>query len=106
MTEICFWSDGSVLCGFTAQGHTGFAQAGEDIVCAALSSALYLTANTITEIIGAACDELQVTDGEMKLMVAPADRVACQTVLQGLQLHLQELSSQYPDEIRLIRRKK
>ena len=37
---------------FTVKGHSGSANAGEDIVCAAVSSAVYMAANTVTEILG------------------------------------------------------
>ena len=40
------------LVGFSVSGHAGYADAGEDIVCAAVSSAVQLTANGITEILG------------------------------------------------------
>ena len=47
-------------------GHSGSAASGEDIVCAAVSSAAYLTANTITEILHADASVF-VDDGEMAL---------------------------------------
>ncbi len=38
MTEIrSFWKEG-VLCGIEMEGHTGYAESGSDIVCAALST--------------------------------------------------------------------
>ena len=38
MTEIrSFWKEG-ILCGIEIEGHTGYAESGSDIVCAALST--------------------------------------------------------------------
>ena len=54
------------LNGFQIKGHSGSAASGEDIVCAAVSSAAYLTANTITEILHADASVF-VDDGEMAL---------------------------------------
>ena len=106
MTEICFWNNSVGICGFSAQGHTGFAENGHDPVCAAISSALYMTANTITDVIKAPCESLEVADGLMELQLSSSRQSDCQVLLQGLLIHLQELASQYPDEIRLIRRKR
>ena len=39
--------------GFCISGHAGAGSAGRDIVCAAVSSAAYMAANTLTDVIGA-----------------------------------------------------
>ena len=106
MTQVSFLYDGDRLCGFDAKGHTGYSQSGTDIVCAAVSSALYMAANTVVEVIGAECDELDVSDGYMSLIVCDKDVFVCSDTFEGLELHIQQLSEQYPDEIRLIRRKR
>ena len=43
MTTATFFSEGSRIVGFEIKGHTGHAPAGEDIVCAAVTSAVRLT---------------------------------------------------------------
>ncbi len=59
-----------------------------------------MAANTVTEIIGAKADANAV-DGAMSLKVyEPCERT--ETVLKGLELHLTELSKQYPDNIKII----
>ena len=51
MIFVRFLSEASGnLVGFVMEGHAGYADPGEDIVCAAVSSVAYMTANTITEI--------------------------------------------------------
>lgn len=37
------------LVGFRITGHAGYADYGEDVCCASVSSAVMLTANTVTE---------------------------------------------------------
>ena len=59
--------------GFSCNGHSGFSYEGMDIVCAAISSAAYLTANTVTEVIHAdaiaeAEDGLKVLHGKSSLL--------------------------------------
>ncbi len=47
MTTIVFYKTGSFYYGFEEQGHTGYAEAGEDILCSALSSMTMLIINAI-----------------------------------------------------------
>ncbi|MBO5229979.1 MAG: ribosomal-processing cysteine protease Prp [Clostridia bacterium] len=86
--------------GFEISGHAGFAESGKDIICAAVSSAAYMAANTITDVIGANADAA-AEDGAMSITLNQPDERA-ETVLKGLELHLTELSKQYPDNIKII----
>ena len=47
MTTVCFYKADGFYYGFEEQGHTGFAESGEDILCAALSSMTMLIINAI-----------------------------------------------------------
>jgi uncharacterized protein YsxB (DUF464 family) len=47
MTTIAFYKAGGFYYGFEEQGHTGYAEAGEDILCSALSSMTMLIINAI-----------------------------------------------------------
>ena len=47
MTTITFYKTGGVYYGFEEQGHTGYGESGDDILCAALSSMTMLILNTI-----------------------------------------------------------
>jgi uncharacterized protein YsxB (DUF464 family) len=81
------------LCGFDVQGHSGSAVSGRDIVCAAVSSATYMAANTLTEVCGCQAD-ITEADGRLRVVVAETDKA--QEVLKGLHIHLQGLVAQYP----------
>ena len=85
-----------MLCGFCIKGHSGFAESGSDIVCAAVSSAAYMTANTITEILKADSN-VYAEDGYMRIKIVLPDAKRCQDVLSGFKLHLCSLEEQYPD---------
>ena len=99
MIRISFKAAQDTLCGFRITGHAG-GEMGQDIVCAAVSSAAYMTANTITEILNVPAD-ITVDEGLMDLTVT--DRVdACQSILGGLRLHLQALEEQYPKRVHLM----
>ncbi len=101
MTSVKFLADKNGLYGFEISGHSSKSSddtAGK-IVCAAVSSAAYMAANTVTEIIGDKA-ETQISDAKMLFSVKnPCD--ASKKVLEGLNLHLTELSSQYSNNIKI-----
>ena len=85
---------------FTIKGHSGSAESGQDIICAAVSSAAYMAVNTITEILGEDV-EADVSDGYMKIKLCSGNQAATD-ILRGLELHVSELSKDYPDFIKII----
>ena len=101
MTSVEFLADEKGLYGFIISGHSsvnGDDEVGK-IVCSAVSSAAYLAANTITEIIG---DKALADISEAKMFFSvknPSDKTVA--VLKGLKLHLTELSNQYSNNIRI-----
>ena len=42
MTTVTFYTEGSRITGFDASGHSGYAEEGGDIVCAAVTSTVRL----------------------------------------------------------------
>ena len=99
MTTVEFLIDGNnTLLGFHVHGHSGYAEQGEDIVCAAVSSAVIMTINTVTEIMHIKAKE-SGENGEASLIVPEKDAGACQSILRGLRLHLLELEKQYGEFI-------
>lgn len=94
MTKAEFLVSGGIA-GFVIVGHS--TENEQDIegktVCSAVSSAAYMAANTITEIIGDSADT-EVCDGYMRFEIKnPCE--SSKLVLEGLRLHLKELSKQY-----------
>ncbi len=100
MIRVKFLIGNKQLTGFEIKGHAMFAESGSDVVCAAVSSAAFMAANTITEIIGANADA-DAQDGVMRVTLSQPDEQT-ETVLRGLELHLTELSKQYPENIKII----
>lgn len=70
------------------------------LVCSAVSSAAYMAANTVTEIIKDK-HKAEVGDGFMSLEIFEPSEASV-SVLNGLKLHLTELSKQYSKRIRII----
>lgn len=98
--EFFTFSDGRPA-GFCISGHSGAGEEGNDIVCAAVSSAAYMTANTITDVVGIQAS-VSVKDGYMDCKIAPEDVKVCFPLLKGLRLHLLALRQQYPQNIQII----
>ena len=99
MTRVKFLSKDESLSGFEIKGHSS-----RDcdyfegkIVCAAVSSAAYMAANTVTDIIGDRA-EVFVDDAVMRFYVKKPSYCTVK-VLEGLRLHLNELSEQYGSNI-------
>ena len=68
MTKIVFFRSGGVYYGFEEFGHTGYGEAGDDILCAALSSMTMLVINTI-EVAYASDVEYTIDEGATHIMV-------------------------------------
>ena len=83
--------------GFSVKGHCTVDMNDElgRLVCASVSSAAYMAANTITDVIG---DKAQITekDGEMTVKIISPSKES-KAVLEGFKIHMQQLSLQYPN---------
>lgn len=100
MTTVEFYSEKGVLTGFRASGHTGAAPKGQDILCAFISGACEMAANTVTEILSLPC-EITVADGLLEIRIT-GGAAAAQDILNGLKLHLTTLQKDYTKEIKVI----
>ncbi len=100
MIRAEFFVKGGTPVGFRVSGHSGASEAGMDIVCAAVSSAAYLTANTVTDVMRVPA-EASVSGDAMVLRVPEKDASACGALLRGFRLHMLALQKQYPENIML-----
>ena len=91
----------NTITGFHISGHAGFADAGEDVVCAFVSSAAYMTANTITDVMGIDA-QAEAGDGDMLLRVSKEASGQCKVLFEGLKLHLLSTQEQYPECLKVI----
>ena len=102
MTAVTFFTDNGNITGFHIVGHSTCNENDFEgkLVCSAVSSAVYLVANTITEIIGANCD-VKEADGELQLKLV--DKISdSQKILSGFKLHMTELMKQYQNRIKVV----
>lgn len=86
---------------FRISGHSGYAEQGSDIVCAAVSSMAMLVINTVSEDfgvpVGLRVDEAAAT---IDFALKDSDDRAC-ALIAGLQRELASLASDYPKNVRV-----
>ncbi|MBP3697436.1 MAG: ribosomal-processing cysteine protease Prp [Clostridia bacterium] len=100
MIRVKFSIGNNRLHGFEISGHSMYAPEGQDIVCASVSSAALMAANTLTEIVGAPA-RAEAESGSMVFHLNETNEKT-EAILRGLELHLTELSKQYPHNIKVI----
>ena len=105
MTRVEFFSQDGRITGFCCQGHSGLAEAGSDIVCAAVSATVQFAECTITDVLGVRAkskvkeDEAQIT---LTLPASYEQEDAVQAVLHGMMLSLTCWRDQYPDNLEVV----
>ena len=107
MTTVSFHMEGDRIVGFTAAGHSGYAEAGADIVCAAVTSAIRLVEATVNDVLGlAASVKVREQDASISLHLpgglSPTAESACQSLLTGLMVYFSALHDEYPDNIEVL----
>ena len=109
MTTIIFYKSGGYYYGFEEQGHTGYGDSGEDILCSALSSMTMLIINSI-EVSYASSVEYTIDEKttDIKLIAKSAlpkyekdekKQFAVSGLIQAYFLQLMEILEDYYDYI-------
>lgn len=95
MTKVSVKLENDRIKGFVVSGHSteNCDDLDGKLLCAAVSSAAYMTANGITEVAKSECD-IEVEDGYMSLTLIK-DSDAAQTVLRSFLIHIKQLTEQY-----------
>ena len=107
MTTIKFRNEGGRIIGFDSQGHSGYAEEGSDIVCAAVSSTIGLVIATINDVLGlAASVKIRESDAFISLRLpgslGQTAESTCQALLTGLMVHFVQLAEEYPEFISVM----
>ena len=107
MTTVSFLVEQARIVGFDVQGHSGWGQEGEDIVCAAVTSAIRLVECTVNDVMGL-CASVKIREKDAKIsfrlpggLSAPAEST-CQSLLAGLMVYFSALHDEYPDNIEVL----
>lgn len=96
-----FYLQNEVFCGFSIRGHAGYADFGSDIVCASVTSAVEMAANGITEILKVPAT-VGCFENEVRLDLPAGSYPEAVDFIRALRLHLELLSQDYSENLRLI----
>ena len=105
MTRCEFRRENERIIGFSVSGHSGYSEAGTDIVCAAISAVVGMTEATINDVCGAKAkvrvkeEDARVT---LTLPVSCDEEDAVQAVLAGMMVTLCSMRDDYPDYIEVL----
>ena len=105
MTKCEFFTENDRITGFTISGHSGYAEEGSDIVCAAISAVVTMAEATINDVCGAKA-KVRVKEEDARItLTLPAscdEEESVQAVLAGMLLYLCGLRDEYPDHIEVL----
>ena len=100
MTRCEFFTEDERITGFSVSGHSGYAESGADIVCAAVSAVVTMAEATINDVCGAKA-KVRVKEEDARItLTLPAtceEEEAVQAVLAGMMLYFINLRDDYPD---------
>ncbi len=94
MTEIVLKKENGSIVYFEADGHSGYAEAGRDIVCASLSSVIWCTVNGLENVLGADIDYSE-EDGRVICRIKNPSRET-DILLCSFDKFIDALQKQYP----------
>ena len=106
MTRCEFFTEEDRITGFSISGHSGYAEAGSDIVCAAISAVVTMAEATINDVCGAKA-KVRVREQEnaritLTLPASCDEEESVQAVLAGMMLTLCSMRDDYPDNIEVL----
>ena len=105
MTKCEFFTEDDRITGFSVSGHSGYAESGSDIVCAAISAVVTMAETTINDVCGAKA-KVRVKDEDARVtLTLPTscdEEEAVQAVLAGMMLTLCSMRDDYPDYIEVL----
>ena len=105
MTKCEFFTENDRITGFSVSGHSGYAEAGADVVCAAVSAVVTMAEAAINDVCGAKA-KVRVKDADARVtLTLPAscdEEESVQAVLAGMLLTLCSLRDDYPDYIEVL----
>ena len=93
------------ITGFSVSGHSGYAEAGADIVCAAVSAVVTMAEATINDVCGAKAKvRVKEEDARITLTLPTScdEEDTVQAVLAGMMLTSINMRDDYPDYIEVL----
>lgn len=102
MTTVRLIKEGDKVVGFDVSGHSGYAESGSDIICAAISSAVGLAETIINDSFHADADVLVEPETARVRLILSNEEKACQKILHAFERHMRALRHEYPKYIEIM----
>ena len=105
MTRCEFFTEEDRITGFSISGHSGYAEAGQDSVCAAITAIVTMAEATINDVCGAKAKvRVKEADARITLTLPTScdEEDSVQAVLAGMLLTLCSMRDEYPDYIEVL----
>lgn len=99
MIKAVFYKKNGLFVGFDVSGHAGYAESGSDVVCSAVSSAVMLGANIITEGLGI---KAKVLSGGDTVSLRCGENAQCDAVIGTLKEHFEQILLEYKGTVSII----
>jgi uncharacterized protein YsxB (DUF464 family) len=101
MTKFVLYKNKEHFIGYEVSGHSTVDADDTQgkLVCSAVSSAVIMTANTLSDVLGAEVD-VKVEDGYLKVTVKNPDDKS-DLIIGGLELHMNALADEYKGNIKI-----
>ena len=102
MTSVKFYMSHDRIVAIDLQGHAAYAEEGEDIVCAAISSSVQLIHALLYDVQGINVDTVVEDDGAHIRLTLPSDSIEeGQAAFKAMYLHMTELEEGYSEFIKV-----
>lgn len=102
MTKITIFKKDGIIVGYKVKGHSNFANAGEDIVCSAISMASEMTLGGLKEVLELDVEGI-VEDGflQVRLETSLAKDDKVQTLFKTFELAMSSLEKDYARNVKM-----
>ncbi len=101
MINLTILKSNDTICSIQAKGHSGYAEAGQDIVCSAVSSIMQMTLNGLTDVVKTKVDFAIDEDVPfMRISVDGSDKQA-QILMKSAYLSLKQIAGEYKKYIKI-----
>ena len=104
MTKVRFYARDGLLFGVEARGHSGYATAGNDIVCAAVSAVMAVCESYLTDVCGYATEVLQSDEPMISVRLKSSsdeEKQNCHRILSAAKATLEENAREYASHLRI-----
>ena len=100
MIRFTLHLSGGNITGFECRGHSGYAESGSDIICAAVSILASTCVNALETVAGV-IPEAEAKDGLMRMSLPQNAGYDAQVILRAMEQGLRDVAESYPQYLQL-----